>query len=427
MTTIAVVEDDEMVLDMICETLLSRGYEVLAFPELQPAYEVLATQQPDMVITDVELPDGSGLDLVRFLRKLYEDIPVLVQSGCGDETDLLAGFDAGASDYITKPVAIGELLAKCSVLLARSAANAKDPGSSYELPGGLLEAFGRYRIEGLLGEGGGGTVFSAYDLKEERKVALKVLPALLGLHGDRRQRFVREVYSLSTVQHASVARVYDFGASEGRSYFAMEHVSGQNLEERILEQGPANEEQVLALMRGLASALVAVHSAGLIHRDIKPSNVVLRGNDFSDPVLVDFGLAKRPADHTLTRTGAVLGTPAYLSPEQVRGGPMDARSDLYSLGLVAHFALSGGHMHAGSDLRDVLWAAANPTVRMPDTVGPATHGALSRLIRREPSDRYATAAAFIQALQGCPSNPKARRRSSSGETSPGRRPLALGA
>ncbi|MBL4848828.1 MAG: response regulator [Planctomycetes bacterium] len=397
---IAVLEDDPLVRELIQDALGERGYEIVSFGDLASATKALAGTPPDLLVSDVELPDGSGLELVRTLRKRYPNLPVLVQSGRVGEGDLLEGFEAGASDYITKPISLAELAAKCTVLLARGkAAFEASSQPNFDLPGGLKRAFGRYRIDRLLGSGGEGSVYAAWDLDEGQEVALKVLPALAGLREDQRLRFVRETYALSLVQSVHVTRVLDFGTLEGRPYYTMELIDGTSLQELITERGPASEAQVLVLLKTLAQALVSVHAAGLIHRDIKPGNVVLRHDSYAEPVLVDFGLAKQPGDHTVTKTGVLVGTPAYLSPERVRGEPLDGRSDLFSLGLLALFACTGRPCYSEGSLLELLHDVASRPVPLPRELSPGLREVLGRLTQLQPSARYASATALLEALR----------------------------
>jgi len=407
MANIAVVEDDPSVLEFLCDALDVRGHEVWPFSTFETAKAGLLgagflDRQIDLLVTDVDLPDGSGLDLVRLLKQAQCEFPVLVESGRTLETDLLLGFDAGASDYITKPVSVSELLAKCAVLLARAQAKRQsDSGLGGDLPGGLQRAFGRYRISGVIGTGGGGSVFSAWDLEEERPVALKVLPSLAGLRPGARQRFVREVYTLSSVHHPGVVRVLDFGGQEGRSYFAMEMLEGLTLEERIEREGVLSEPSLLALLLGMAKALAAVHEAGLVHRDLKPSNIMLLAGDCAQPKLIDFGVAKRPDDHSVTQLGALVGTPAFFSPEQVRGQRLDARSDLFTLGLVAHYALTGACFHREESLPRLLSEiSSRPLVIPAAEASPGLRELLHRLTRIDREERFASAAELVEALEG---------------------------
>lgn len=403
MARIAVVEDDPLARELLVDALEGRDHVVEAFEDAGSARAALGASPPDLLVSDIDLPDGSGFDLIRALRAVHPDLLVIVQSGRDTEGDLLEGFDAGAADYITKPISVAELLAKCSVLLARKQKLHQPEGADKagtDLPGGASAAFGRYRIERVLGSGGGAVVFLAEDLREGSEVALKVLPTLAGLREETRQRFVRETYALSMLEHPQVVGVLDFGSTEGRVYYTMERIEGVSLHERVTREGPASEAELLQLLAPLASALEAIHGAGLLHRDLKPSNIMLRGGDYGDPVVIDFGLAKLEGDTSITNTGELLGTPAYLSPERIRCQETTAQSDLFSLGLVARFALTGEHPYADADLVSLLNALASRPIHFPERVSPPLRQVLRRMTRLSPSSRQASATELLADLRG---------------------------
>ncbi len=395
---IALLEDEPDLRELVTEVLESRGYRVRSFGRVTEAAALLELP-PDLFITDLTLPDGDALGLLEQLRRLHPDLPVLVVSGRAGEEDLLAGFAAGATDYITKPLSLSELQAKCTVLLSRAGrrpSGGERRGREDDLPGGREAAFGRYRVLGVLGQGGAGVVFDAVDARTGAPVALKVLPAAAALAPDARQRFVREAYTLSLVRSPHVVGVLDFGTGEGRSYYAMERVDGAPLTEHVATHGPLGEPEALALLRGLARALRAVHDAGLIHRDLKPSNVLLRGGRAEAPVLIDFGLAKHPHDRTLTATGSLVGTPAYLPPEAVRGHPLDACSDLFALGLVIRFALTGEDPFPDCELFELLRALVTRRVPLPEGLSPPLADALARLTDPDPAGRPRSAGELLR-------------------------------
>lgn len=400
MARIAILEDDELVRELLTEVLESRGHEVHAFALLEEAEAHVRTGLPDLLVTDVQLPDGSGLDLVVKLRTEWADaIPVLVLSGLEAESDFEAGFEAGATDYLTKPVSTAELTAKCSLLLSRTrrAEPARDqPGG--ELPGGAQRAFERYRIVQLLGQGSVGVVYEAFDLQDERSVALKVLSPLVGSQPGIRQRFYRESYSLSLVQHPNVVPVHDLGSSEGRLYYAMELVRGQTLAQYVAAQGPLSETQTIGLLAGLASALEALSAQDLVHRDLKPANIVLRDGRTDAPVLVDFGLAKRPFDRLLTNPGELVGTPAYMAPECVTGEVPGPQSDQFSLGLVARFALTGEQVFPEKQGLGLLQALVSERVAFPAGLSPELRAVLERLTQHDVAARYSSARDVCEAL-----------------------------
>jgi serine/threonine-protein kinase len=197
---------------------------------------------------------------------------------------------------------------------------------------------GEFHLESILGNGGMGTVYEAR--WGDKRCAVKVLSPSLAADAQLRERFVREAKAMQDIRHPSLVEVWAFGEERGFLFYAMEKIEGVDLRARLKDKGTLSPQEVSALAESLLPALDAVHRQGLIHRDIKPSNI-LCPNDGA-PRLCDFGIAFFPGAQTLTTSAAILGSLRYMSPEQQRGSRCDARSDLYSLGLVLHEALSGG-------------------------------------------------------------------------------------
>ena len=198
---------------------------------------------------------------------------------------------------------------------------------------------GPYRVTRLIGSGGMGEVYAAEDPKLGREVALKILPAMHANDAERIRRFQQEARAASGLNHPGIVTVYDFGQSDGLYYLATELVRGKTLRASI-EEGRLSVREVTHIAVQIASALSAAHEAGIVHRDIKPENIMVRPDGYVK--ILDFGVAKlrdRGSSETasasgLTKTGTVMGTSAYMSPEQARGLPIDARSDIFSFGAV---------------------------------------------------------------------------------------------
>lgn len=402
MTNIAIVEDDELIRELISELLQRRNHQVVMFEGCQDAFEALESAPPDLLVCDVSLGDGSGLDLVARLRAIHGDaaLPILVLSGMKTESDFLRGFAAGATDYLPKPFTTDELLAKVHILLARTFRQGAGASSSPDqLPGvssGL--AFDRYQLESVLGQGSYGVVYRAHDQRADRQVALKVLSALPGSQPESRLRFLRETYALASIRSPHVARIHDFGAAEGRLYYAMDLVQGPTIEQKVASDGRASEGEARLLLRGLAAALAALERAGVVHRDIKPANVILRDGRWEEPVLVDFGLAKRPFDHGLTDPQMLIGTPAYMAPEMIRGADVDHRSDLFAMGLVARYALTGGEAFPHLVGLELLQAIAARPTPLPPTIPRALRELLRQMLQVHAGMRMASAAELLKGL-----------------------------
>jgi hypothetical protein len=260
---------------------------------------------------------------------------------------------------------------------------------------------GKYEIRTEIGRGGMGAVYKGYDPTLDRYVAVKVLAPHLVWEKESVERFVREARSAAKLKHPGIVTIYDVGQEGGWYYFVMEYLEGEMLTAVIEQRGPLPSDDAVRVLRPLADALDYAHHRGLVHRDIKPSNVHigLEGH----VTLTDFGIARAAQESRLTATGTIVGTPEYMSPEQVRGLTADARSDQYSLAVVAYEMLSGRvPFEADSTLALLHMVAYEPPppiheVRADLPVGVQT--VLARALAKQPGDRYATARAFVDALE----------------------------
>jgi len=207
------------------------------------------------------------------------------------------------------------------------------------------ETIAQYEILEELGRGGMGVVYKARDTKLDRFVALKFLPPYLTQDLAARDRFVREAKAAAAIEHNHICTIHDIAETEdGRTYIVMSYYSGMALSERIAK-GPIPVEDALRIAHQTASALAAAHAGGIAHRDIKPGNLIL--TEGGDVMLVDFGLAKLAGQVDLTKSRSTVGTAAYMSPEQIRGEPVDYRSDLWSLGVVLYEMIAGKRPFGG--------------------------------------------------------------------------------
>ncbi len=207
------------------------------------------------------------------------------------------------------------------------------------------QRLGTYQLITKIGQGGMGAVYKARDVSLQRTVAVKVLPASLAADQTYVKRFVREARALAKLSHPNLVHIYHVGQKEGLYYFAMEYVEGKTLHQMVRASGGLTVGEFLRIGGGVLAALQKIHSVGLTHRDVKSSNVIIEGNT-GRAVLMDFGLAKErgrdESEPALTSAGVVLGTPEYMSPEQCEGLEVDARSDIYSFGIMAYEMLVGG-------------------------------------------------------------------------------------
>ena len=211
--------------------------------------------------------------------------------------------------------------------------------------------FGRYEIKGEIGRGGMATVYHAYDPRFEREVALKVLPHEM-LHDIQfRTRFEREAKTIAMLEHPAIVPVYDFGEEEGQPYFVMRYMTGGSLSDRI-KKGPMRVQEAAQLIAHIAPGLDEAHARHIIHRDLKPGNILF--DQFDQPYISDFGIAKLSEAQTSVTGTAIVGTPAYMSPEQAQGESVDGRSDIYGLGVILFEMLTGQQPYHGDTPMSVV-------------------------------------------------------------------------
>jgi hypothetical protein len=260
-----------------------------------------------------------------------------------------------------------------------------------------------YRIEELIGRGGMGVVFRAYDLRLKRVVALKLVAPSLARDEQFRERFARESELVMSLEHPNVVPIYDAGDVDGRIYLAMRLVDGADLGSLLRTEGALEPARVVAICRQVASALDAAHARELVHRDVKPSNVLLDPDEHV--YLADFGLTRRFDDQTVD-PGAdrSIGTPAYLAPEQLDGQSVDGRADIYSLGCLLYECLTGERVFPGNSRLAVAWAhleeePPQASRRRPD-LPEAVDGVISRALAKEPEQRYPNCGALVAAAEG---------------------------
>jgi eukaryotic-like serine/threonine-protein kinase len=291
-----------------------------------------------------------------------------------------------------------------TLITLRAVENVAELNSPVITPGATL---GQYRIEATIGEGGMGVVFRALDTKLGRPVAIKFLSDELADAAARR-RFQREAQMASSLNHPNILTVYDAGEFEGRQYLVTEFVDGGTLRDWYKRQ-PRSWEDVAELLTGVADGLATAHDAGILHRDIKPANILVTASGYAK--LADFGLAKLDtglasgsATATLTeeqtRKGVVLGTLAYMSPEQASGQPLDARSDMFSFGVVLYEMLSGQRPFSGATnlelLQQVIHGKPAP---LSDRIPEALRAIAGKALQKDPANRFASMREFVAALR----------------------------
>jgi DNA-binding NarL/FixJ family response regulator len=394
---------------------------LLDMSELLLRYDSLTHRDYDLLIlaaafgaSDDEQP-AEGFDLLRQLRRRTDFPAAIAIAESGDELTAVRALRLGALDYLPKRLltpqrlnaAVRTALRRIERRVARSLARlananrSRSSASGAEASGALprdgsalRDLIPRYRILKTIGESEKAVVYLATSLNLKRDVALKV-STMVGDGTSEPQVLARERAALAAIRHPAIVEIHDYGWRAGHEYLAMDYFSRGDLKAR-LRQGVA-EQDALRYVGEIAAALRVVHDAGIVHRDLKPANVMLREDDAV--VLIDFGLA-RQLDGGLksTRTGVLRGSPYYMSPEQALGEELDARSDLYSLGVIYYELLTGRRPYVGQSALEVLEQHVNaPVPRLPENL--AHHETLiTRMLAKERSKRTADAHEVMQAI-----------------------------
>ncbi len=273
---------------------------------------------------------------------------------------------------------------------------------------------GRYEILGRLGAGAMGNVYRARHITLEKEIALKVAGTPLelepGVLDDGEARFDREARAIARLDHPSIVRVLDYGRTKRHRFIAMQLLDGSTLSDVLADTPQLPEPLALRFTRQLLGALVHAHAHGILHRDLKPGNVMItggrsgisRGFRPQRAVLIDFGLAFVNDEASLTARGACIGSPSYLAPERLEGGPSDARGDLYALGAMLYEMLAGRRPFVGDSIGEILLAArsqpAAPLRAIRPELSRPLEAFVARALSKDPSARFASAEAMLEAL-----------------------------
>ncbi len=274
-----------------------------------------------------------------------------------------------------------------------------DATVSDSLVGRMLD--GRYRVDAKIARGGMATVYRALDTRLDRTVAIKVMHALFADDEAFVTRFIREAKSAARLSHPNVVAVFDQGEDAGQVFLAMEYIEGRNLRDLLRERGRLSPQEALSVLGPVLAALSAAHDAGLVHRDVKPENVLLA--DDGRIKVADFGLARAAASRNVTSATTLIGTVAYLAPEQVTRGVADARSDVYAAGIMLFEMLTGQPPYEGETPISVAYRHANedvpgPSSRVPG-LPPSLDALVTRATARDPDLRPVDAGAFLSEAQ----------------------------
>jgi DNA-binding response OmpR family regulator len=423
MARISIISDDPNA-RYTARSTLEGTHEVRLLGSRDLSASSLARGEPDVLVVDAEHVEAIGAALTRdsdlsWLGTDKADTGVAVRTQAprilvllspGQEDRIMRLFDGGASDYLFKPISEDALKTKVDVLLAQrlglftqTATINLDPIAISD-DGRLLRndeedddiqaVLGRYEVRGVLGRGGYGVVYRAHDMATDREVALKVLPKKLNGNPEAVARFFRESTAISRLNHPNIVKFYEVGSYQDRLYYTMELVEGRTLKDLCESEAPMPTARAARYVAGIAEALCAISSIGLVHRDIKPENVLIT-EPFEQVKLIDFGLVRINGTAAITSDDDVLGTPYFMCPEYIREpGVPDIRYDLYALGVTFFNLLTGEYPFDGKNAAHVmekhLRCKAPKVSRFQRGVPFLAERIIDRLLRKDPKERPQT-------------------------------------
>ncbi len=385
MALIYVVEDSPTQRELVRGALEPLGHELRVFPDGRAARAAIHEAAPDLLVADIVLPGLSGLELTQEVRERHRrlELPVVLVSSLDQMDDLARGYEAGADDYIVKPIDPAELRRKVSLLLDRRAQR-KQQGPSWT----------RYQLLGPLGKGQTATIARARRRDDDLVLALKVTPP--GASQEVVDRLLAEAELLRSLEDVpGLVKVRDVGSDGGQTYYAMDLVPGETLRARLDRNGRLLVADAAAIGRALATTLGGLGRRGVVHGDVKPENVLLSPGG---PVLVDFGLARREGEPA----PSAGGTLTHLAPEVVRGAPATPSSDVYALGVLLMEAASGRLPYAetGAELAALKVEGAPPELEplLALDLPPGLVAVIEEAIATDPAARTPDAEAMATAL-----------------------------
>ena len=392
--TIFVVDDDNAMRESLEFLLQSVSFKVRSFENAEAFLAHYEASQPGCLLTDVRMPGMGGLALHEELRRRGFQIPVIVMTAYADVPMAVRAMQGGALDFIEKPFNDENLLDRLRRALDLDRAQragafeetrvVKTPESISYPP----ERVGQYRIDRPLGVGGMSEVFLAEDMELNRWVALKFLK-FEGEGTERHQaRFRQEARAIAALSHPNIVTIFQILEFGNHLCIAMEYVEGKTLR-RLIRENSLTPREVVGLAIQICEGLAEAHRMGIVHRDVKPENVIVDSRGRAR--LLDFGIAKQESSPRITGEGNMIGTPAYMAPEQVLGEDAGPHSDLFGLGVVLYESLVGELPFQGSNPLKVLQAiAADPPKPMPESleIPEGLRKIVSRALVKEPSGRY---------------------------------------
>lgn len=402
MTRKIMVLDDEPKIRLLLSIALKKaGFDVVEAIDGSDALDKIYQEQPHLIISDINMPNMDGWEFCWNLRRdeALKEIPLIFLTTRSEVPDRIRGLESGADDFISKPFNAIELVARVNVILKRVYGEDLPPLDISNLPPDMIISK-RYLIIKLIGRGGMGSVYMASDKELNVDVAMKFLKPDLSKDPIVLERFKREIVLARKIVHPNVVRIYDLGEHRGARFISMEYINGKSLKFMIRKSGPIEVGEAIDIIKDICSALNAIHDLGIIHRDLKPQNILI---DTDNTVKVlDFGIAHASDSTDITTTGGLIGTPAYMSPEQVSGEKVDNRSDLYSLGIIMYEMFSGklpfySELPAALVMKH-LTDEAEPLVDVVPGFPEELSYLVGRLMEKDPNNRFGSVQELLDAI-----------------------------
>lgn len=401
MTRIVVVEDDDVTREFVVRCLSARGFDVVAAADGEAGLELVRMCPASVLLTDIRMSGMDGFALANAVRCDVEiSQPDIIFMSSNEEREMYRrALQLGGCDFLVKPFTCAEIVHAISARvmrqpLAKSIEAVKRPDEAVDA---RFPNINGYRLIQRLGEGNTSQVYLASPVNSSELHAIKLLrlPRDMAERQEEISRFLTEYAILAKLSHPNVARVYAHGINSENFYLALEYLPGGDL--RLDIQAGMGPAAVVRRATEIASALQAIHAAGVVHRDLKPANVLMRMT--GQAVLVDFGIAKLAVSGLpVTQSKMTVGTPYYMSPEQATGHSVDARSDQYSLGIVIYEMLTGYTPFRSMTAAEVLAQHVTAAIpRLPE-VAAAFQPLIDRLLAKKPEGRFADDQAVLEAI-----------------------------
>jgi CheY-like chemotaxis protein/tRNA A-37 threonylcarbamoyl transferase component Bud32 len=393
---ILLIDDDEDLRNLVSRYIRSQwpdaqidGYDPLEHDLPSASFPL---RSYDVIVLDYMLGRGDGLEWLKALKRRDDCPKVLFLTGAGNEIIAVRAIKAGADDYQRKQELTREkLIASIRELTATSVERTVSPDLASRMEGQNLRV--KVRIPGikilhLIGEGGTARVYLASREDDDEPLVVKILRQDAVVNRKAMERFMEEFAMVERIQSRHVARILGHGRYENNVYLVMEFFEGGDLSKRLGSR-PVPPHEALRLFRELMFALGDIHEKGILHRDLKPQNLMFRRD--GTLAIVDFGIAKNIAAADRTGAGEVLGTPRYMSPEQVQGRALDLRTDIYSAGVLLYQMLTGGHMFDGETAMEIAMHHLNT---VPPSLPPDLEqyqSLLDKLVEKDRDARFRNA------------------------------------